>query len=201
MAPFEERRFGGWLAAGAPLLRIVRRRPHDAFAAAVAGVAAVAVALNVLWLQPPHPAPMFQGKARPVASSDTTGSLTPVLPRPRPAEQETATLENPPPAAKAQDEERLRAIVRSSVQPVPLPAVKPVKRDPALHPVPAKRVAAVQRALADFGYGQLAPTGVPDAATKAAIERFERERKLPVTGQLSDRLVREVAAVTGRRLD
>jgi peptidoglycan hydrolase-like protein with peptidoglycan-binding domain len=66
---------------------------------------------------------------------------------------------------------------------------------------PGKRILSVQRALSDFGYGQLAPTGVLGAETKSAIERFERERKLPVTGQISDRLVRELAAVTGRPLE
>jgi peptidoglycan hydrolase-like protein with peptidoglycan-binding domain len=66
---------------------------------------------------------------------------------------------------------------------------------------PSKRIISVQRALADFGYGQVAPTGVMGAETKSAIERFERERKLPVTGQVSDRLVRELAAVTGRPLE
>jgi peptidoglycan hydrolase-like protein with peptidoglycan-binding domain len=65
----------------------------------------------------------------------------------------------------------------------------------------SKRILSVQRALADFGYGQLAPTGVLGAETNSAIERFERERKLPVTGQISDRLVRELAAVTGRPLE
>ena len=66
---------------------------------------------------------------------------------------------------------------------------------------PSKRIVSVQRVLSDFGYGQVAPTGVMGADTKAAIERFERERKLPVTGQVSDRLVRELAAVTGRPLE
>jgi peptidoglycan hydrolase-like protein with peptidoglycan-binding domain len=66
---------------------------------------------------------------------------------------------------------------------------------------PSKRIVGVQRALSDFGYGQVAPTGVMGAETKSAIERFERERKLPVTGQVSDRLVRELAAVTGRPLE
>jgi peptidoglycan hydrolase-like protein with peptidoglycan-binding domain len=37
--------------------------------------------------------------------------------------------------------------------------------------------------------------------TTAAIQKFERERKLPVTGQISPRLLRELAAVTGRVLD
>ena len=60
---------------------------------------------------------------------------------------------------------------------------------------------AIQRALADFGYGQIKPTGVYDADTRAAIEKFERDRKLPVTGQISDRCVRELAAMTGRPLE
>lgn len=66
---------------------------------------------------------------------------------------------------------------------------------------PSKRVTAVQRALADFGYGQLKPTGVFDPDTRAAIEKFERDRRLPIDGQMSDRLVRELAAMTGRPLE
>lgn len=66
---------------------------------------------------------------------------------------------------------------------------------------PSKRVLAVQRALADFGYGQLKPTGLYDPDTRAAIEKFERDRRLPVTGQISDRVVRELAAMTGRPLE
>jgi hypothetical protein len=64
-----------------------------------------------------------------------------------------------------------------------------------------RRVAAVQRALTEFGYGQLKPTGTAGSDTQAAIQRFERERKLPVSGQVSDRVVRELAAVTGRAID
>lgn len=37
--------------------------------------------------------------------------------------------------------------------------------------------------------------------TQAAIQKFERERKLPVTGQLSDRLVRELAIVIGHPIE
>jgi peptidoglycan hydrolase-like protein with peptidoglycan-binding domain len=64
-----------------------------------------------------------------------------------------------------------------------------------------RRVQAVQRALAEFGYGQIKPTGTVDAETRAAIEKFERERKLPVTGQVSDRVARELASITGRPLE
>lgn len=67
--------------------------------------------------------------------------------------------------------------------------------------VPPARVLAVQRTLAEFGYGQIKLTGVFDEATKAAVEKFEREHRLPVTGRISDRLMRELAAMTGRPLE
>lgn len=72
---------------------------------------------------------------------------------------------------------------------------------PAVAPAGSKRLVAIQRALTDFGYGQIRPTGTMGPETQAAIERFERDRKLPVTGQLSDRLVRELGTVTGRPIE
>lgn len=64
-----------------------------------------------------------------------------------------------------------------------------------------RRVLAVQRALTDYGYGPLPPTGKFGEATRAAIEKFERDRKLPPSGRLSDRVLRELAAVTGRTFE
>lgn len=100
----------------------------------------------------------------------------------------------------------LRAVARSAIKAPerssrPAPATAPRPPAPIGGAVPPARVAAAQRALADFGYGQLKPTGVFDESTKTAIEKFERERKLPVTGQLSARVTRELAAVTGRPLE
>jgi peptidoglycan hydrolase-like protein with peptidoglycan-binding domain len=66
---------------------------------------------------------------------------------------------------------------------------------------PSSRVLAVQRALNDFAYGPVKPTGLDDPDTRAAIERFERARGMPVTGQISDRLVRELSSVVGRPLE
>ena len=60
---------------------------------------------------------------------------------------------------------------------------------------------AMQRALADFGYGQIKPTGILDPETRAAVEKFERDHRMPVTGQISDRFVRELASMTGRPLE
>jgi hypothetical protein len=63
------------------------------------------------------------------------------------------------------------------------------------------RVAAVQRALTEYGYGQLKPSGTIGPDTQTAIQKFERERKMPVTGQVSDRLVRELSVVIGHSID
>jgi peptidoglycan hydrolase-like protein with peptidoglycan-binding domain len=89
------------------------------------------------------------------------------------------------------------------VPPKPIPVATTGKRsDPLadlIAPAP-KRVQAVQRALSDFGYGPLTPNGVFGPETERAIEKFERARKIPVTGHISERLMRELAAVTGRPL-
>src|SRR6266851_870367 len=108
------------------------------------------------------------------------------------------------------NEALLQAIIRSPAKLVKgttgtTPVVRPplpVRNDTVVErPAPSKRVLALQRALAEYGYGQIKPSGIVDAETQAAIEKFERERKLPITGQASDRVVRELAAMTGRPLE
>jgi peptidoglycan hydrolase-like protein with peptidoglycan-binding domain len=97
----------------------------------------------------------------------------------------------------------LRAINASNLKASPgRAAVEPARNDPiAALIAPSKRVLAVQRALTDFGYGQIRPTGLADTDTQLAIEKFERDHQMPVTGEVSDRLVRELAAMTGRPLE
>ena len=94
----------------------------------------------------------------------------------------------------------LRAILASRANRAAAPEVP--RNDPIAELIaPSKRVLAIQRALADFGYGQIKPTGLFDPQTRTAIEKFERDHRLPVTGQISDRFVRELAAMTGRPLE
>ncbi len=69
-------------------------------------------------------------------------------------------------------------------------------RPPANIPA-SPRVLSVQRALAKLGYGPLKVDGTFGTETRLAIQRFERDRKLPVDGEISDRLVRELGAVSG----
>jgi peptidoglycan hydrolase-like protein with peptidoglycan-binding domain len=108
-------------------------------------------------------------------------------------------------ASTEPSEALLAAIKRATAKPAKAPSgLRPAVQQVRLEPnadASSKRVLAVQRALAEFGYGQIKPTGVVDADTRAAIERFERERRLPITGQVSERVARELASVTGRPLE
>jgi Putative peptidoglycan binding domain len=129
----------------------------------------------------------------------------PKLSEPRPAEPKPA--EKP---AEQKPADPLTSLVKATSAP-PAAASSNVLRPPAAIPSRtdsvansaqgARRVAAVQRALTEYGYGQLKPTGTVGSDTQAAIQKFERERKIPVTGQISDRLVRELTAVIGHPLD
>ena len=90
----------------------------------------------------------------------------------------------------------LASIARSAIkaQPVPIQRNDPI----AALLAPSGRIVAVQRALTDFGYGPVKPTGIYDTETRAAIEKARRRT---VTGQISDVLVRDLATLTGRPLE
>ncbi len=99
-------------------------------------------------------------------------------------------------------EDVLRAIARAPVKSETVPSRAPARPDPIADLIaPTPRVVAVQRALNDYGYGPVKATGTYGAETIAAIQKFERDRKLPITGQISPRLLRELAALTGRPLE
>ena len=56
---------------------------------------------------------------------------------------------------------------------------------------------SAQKALSKLGYGPIVVDGILGAATRQAIEKFEREKNLPVTGALQDRTARKLAALSG----
>ena len=191
-------------------MRILLHSPKDLIAGALAFAAVSAIIANAMFMQAGHhPSPMFGAAvAVPMAASAPANPL----PRPRPAEAtlkpaDVKLVEVKPAEAKSVDP---AVVVKSPAAPT---ASANVARPPAPIPVAARndpvgdliiasrRVAAIQRALTDYGYGQLKPTGTIGSDTQAAIQKFERDRKMPITGQLSDRLVRELSAVTGRPID
>jgi hypothetical protein len=195
-------------------MRMLLHSPKDMVAGLLAFAACSAIVANALFLQTgQHPAPMFGTTVHFGASSP--------LPRPRPVEADAAGSE-PRLAEPRLAEPRLieprandplaniiKATANGPLSSTPMTTAPPapnVMRPPAPIPAPvqitgSRRVAAVQRALSENGYGQLRATGTIGADTQAAIQRFERERHMPLTGQISERLVRELTIVTGHPID
>jgi hypothetical protein len=189
-------------------MRILLHSPKDLIAGAVAFAAVSAIIANAMFMQAGHhPSPMFGTTvSAPMAAANP-------LPRPRPVEATLRPVDVKPAAvrpAEVKPAPAVSVIAKTSAAPVtsanvarpPAPTPVSSRSDPVGDLIVAsRRVAAVQRALTDYGYGQLKPTGTVGSDTLAAIQKFERDRKLPVTGQMSDRLVRELSAATGRAID
>ncbi|HTG05108.1 MAG TPA: peptidoglycan-binding domain-containing protein [Bradyrhizobium sp.] len=177
------------------VMRMLLHSPKDMIAGVLAFAAVSAIITNALFLQAGrHPSPMFGS----VVALSATGSVSASpLPRPRPVDAMTRPAE-PSPADPKPAEPKAADTLANLVKSSSAPAVAPSNTAQAAG---SRRVAAVQRALTEYGYGQLKPTGTVGSDTQAAIQKFERERKIPVTGQVSDRLVRELAAVTGRPVE
>jgi hypothetical protein len=198
-------------------MRIFLHSPKDIIAAALALAAIIAIITNALFMQAGrHPAPMFgtvttwPAAALPVVASVPANPL----PRPRPVEADIALPETRPAEPRAVDPKaadpmtnlvKTTSTVQAATANIPRPPLAvPVSSRVDSVPVSvggSHRVAAVQRALTEYGYGQLKPTGVVGSDTQVAIQKFEKARKLPVTGQVSDRLVRELAATIGHSIE
>ena len=200
------------------LLRMLLHSPKDMVAGLIAAAAVSAIIGNAIFLQAGHhPAPMF-GSSVTVPMPATVN----LLPKPRPldatlrpgdAKLDSRMLDAKPVDGKTDSKPAERAAVDPMAGLVKSTTTPPANSTAVARPpttardplgdliVNSRRVAAVQRALTEYGYGQLKPTGTAGSDTQAAIQRFERERKLPVTGQVSDRVVKELATVTGRPIE
>ena len=203
------------------MMRILLHSPKDMVAGLLAAAAVCAILANALFLQAGrHPSPMFSSV---VTLPAPQAAVVSPLPRPRPVELASEPPEIRPVEARGADPKHVEIksadprgdskktdsknpdlVVKSTGAPTAAPAN--AARPPA--PIPdtaqsagARRVAAVQRALTQYGYGQLKPTVAVGSDTQAAITKFERDRKLPVTGQMSDRLVKELTAMIGHPID
>jgi hypothetical protein len=205
------------------VLRILLHSPKDTVASLLAFAAISAIVANALFLQAgPHPSPMFGSiVTMPVPAQAPVNPL----PRPRPAEASRSELSPPEPkaeprviemkpaeprAADVKSADPLTNLVKAtSTAPVatasiprpPAPIPVSSRGDSMLSPGGSRRVAAVQRALTAYGYGQLKPTGTIGSDTQAAITKFERERNIPANGQMNERLVHELSVMIGHPID
>lgn len=154
------------------------RRPVDTCAILAAVAACVVIGVNALFLQSGVlPTPFSIAVPLPApAPSDTAAVRSDTL-KPLPVSHTVEVLRSPP-AAAARRNDPIGALIGMT-----------------------SRILAVQRALSNYGYGQIKATGVLDRPTSAAIARFEREHNLPVTGRLSERLVSDLSVLVGHPLD
>jgi hypothetical protein len=174
-----------------------------------AGAASLIIIVNAIFLQSgTHPAPFFANPAAlvPTSGNRFAAASTPAAIPQGPDQGPNAPSTGSPPARVP--DRAVEAPARGSPSARTQAAARRV--DPigdfignALSPastssVGSARIIAVQRALSEFGYGQLRQTGAIDEPTSAAIQKFEAEHQLPVTGRISDRFVSELAAMTGR---
>jgi hypothetical protein len=205
-------------------MRILLHSPKDTIAGLLAFAAVSAIVANALFLQTGrHPAPMFGTVVTLPAPSAV--ALSNPLPRPRPVGADALPLEPRPmefrpaepraaeripekpaePTASApRSADPMANLVKAATSAPASPAAA-IARPPAPIPGPqsaaSRRVAAVQRALSEYGYGQLKVTGTMSAETQAAIQKFEREHRMQATGQVSERLLRELSAAIGRPVE
>lgn len=158
-----------------------------------AALAAIGIPLNALYLQEGrHPAPLFRASA-PEARVEPKTAHVPAAPAPLPPSRPLAQAQDAPaPAAKpaATKPEPVRAEKRDAIGAL---------LDGGGHKSEAaadKRVLAAQRALAKLGYAVRAD-GVFGGSTRQALEKFERDSGLPVKGELTAKIKRQLHARSG----
>jgi hypothetical protein len=113
--------------------------------------------------------------------------------QPAPAAAPPARVQQPAPAPAPATRTAARDPIAEMIRmggPVPVPPANVGRPDPG------DTVLAGQRALARLGYS-VKVDGVMGSGTRQAIERFEQDRRLPVTGEFNARTVRELATASG----
>ena len=188
---------GSATPSAALLMRMLLHSPKDLVAGLLAFAAVSAIVANALFLQAGrHPSPMFgtvttmpapalslpvrcRVRARPRLRADRPigAAGTESWPRPRSAD----------PRASRSQERPMTSLVKATRGTAPQrpPTSRGRRRrfraprgrdDPPTGPAASPRV---QRALTEYGYGQLKPTGTVGADTQAAIQKFERDAQTP----------------------
>ena len=192
----------------APVLRFARNRPGFVLAMTALLGSTGAIGWNALHQANRHPAPLFKPKpavsaeaprrtataaAQPVAPAPAAAPIPVPVPRPEPTT--VGSVPTPPPAqvvkASAPGADPIGNLIRGG---------EPNAR-PAAEIRPDGRVMTVQKALTKIGYGPLKADGLLGATTRQALERFERDNNLPVTGGLGTRTTRQLASVSGAQIE
>lgn len=193
------------------VMRIIRAYPA-ATLGVIGGAALICgILVNALVLQTQrHPAPLFAAPA-PHQTAPASVSPAPVLPAPA----TPAVVPQPAPRPA-----NLAPVVAEK----PAPAQRPAAREPAAREAAeapprgdaiasllragaapqggeaSRTVQGAQRALVKLGF-VLRADGVMGGTTRQAIERFERDRGLPVRGDLTPKIIKMLSAESGVAID
>jgi hypothetical protein len=182
----------------------------------------VGIMINALALQHSrHPAPLFgkaiQLGAQPTPPAPTIESVVAALP-PQPivapanlvpaptniAPSMPAPIQRPHhaapeaavPAAKVKQDDAIAKLLKTSTT----PAAAEKSQAKAAEKENPKTVLAVQHALMKLGF-VVKQTGTFGPTTKAALEAFERDQRLPVNGEMSRKILKQLSAESGVAID
>jgi hypothetical protein len=205
--------------------RLIARKPASSIGVGVAAILTVAVAVNLLLMQDQrHAAPLFQMKLK---AADMMPPEVAPLPAPRPVELAAPVAAPPAAApaapvrtavsqpARAEPLDPIAREIARGDTTAKIEKSKPVEarrpdpiagllRNSGAAPAPTPQAAApspsavmaAQRALLKLGF-VVKPDGVIRDSTKQAVARFERDNHMPVHGELTPKLMRELARVSG----
>lgn len=212
----------------APLLwfrRKFRARPGTTLAHCAFAIAAVVILTNALaWQRHDSPRTFIgeQAAVQIASQNRVVPAVAPAaipLPPVRPAQLDAQPARTMPavaprqavPATPARDQQVGRDPIgdlirtgQAGTQAGPVDTLRVASATAATPPRPvadSRPVAAAQRALNRVGQGPVKADGVFGEETRAALERFERERRIPVTRDLSPRTLRELTAASGIRME
>lgn len=188
--------------------RRLLRKPGSTMALLLAGVTGGAIITNAIALQTErHPSPMFTSLTQEPAQKAAAAEAVPLPPARPQAERRVEAAAAAPQkaetkAARAKDEPQRTASIPATPKEQMLAIINGgTAEKQTAEPATLPRIAQVQKALNKAGYGPLKADGAFGAGTRAAIERFEADRKLPVRGEPQGRTLRELAKASGIALD
>lgn len=162
----------------------------------------VAISVNALELQQTrHPAPFFHKGFAPRVSPLHAPMKKPQAAAPVPLSVSPAVQADPIGQLLQSTAAAPQRAAQPSGQADQDSIARLLKADTAqIAPQPSRRVFAVQRALVKLGF-VLRPDGIDGDATRQAIEQFERSHGLPVRGELSAKVLHELAVQSGISID
>lgn len=173
-------------------------RPRTAVLLAFIGLVGVGVPLNALYFQDGrHPAPLFKSA---LLFPQTSPQVQAQRPNP-PAPEKTAAAKSEAAKAPAVKPEPARGAEKPSHDEIGMLISGGAPKTPPKAAEKAdKSVLFAQKALAKLGY-PLKPDGVPGGSTRQAIEKFERANGLPVKGDITPKILRQLASRSGLSRD